>query len=73
MESLRATFEAEPTQTLVLGQQTNYVPQTDLFRSYKIKQGKKIPLQDTFIQRRGKRLVSGGEIKEIQAARNFKI
>lgn len=73
IKGLGATFGVEPAQTLVLGPETSYTPQKDLFRAYRIKQGKKIPLQDTFIQKRGKRLVSPGEIKEIQIARAIRI
>lgn len=71
---LGATFGVEPTKTLVPnGNLGGYTPSKSVFRSYRIVQGKKVPLQDTFIQKKGKRLLSGGEIKEIQTARRFKI
>jgi len=70
--TLRATFGVEKTKSFVLNGGKGYTPSKDLFRDYRIVKGKKVPLQDTFIQKRGKRLVSGGEIKEIQTAR-FKI
>jgi len=40
-----------------------------LFRGYKIKQGKKIKLDNIFIQRKGKRLVSSGERAELSSYR----
>lgn len=48
-----------------------YMPSEQLrkFRSYKISKGKKIPLGDMFIQRKGTTLSSIGERTEIKAAR----
>lgn len=71
-KSLRATFGVEKTSKQILGDTTSYTPSKKLFRSYRIRGGKRIALQDTFIQRKGKRLVSGGEIAEIQQARKLK-
>lgn len=69
LSNLRATFGVKPTGYKVNQPQTNYNVRQDLFRNYKIKGGKKISLQDTYIQRRGKRLYSRGEISELQTAR----
>ena len=41
----------------------------NVFRTYAIKKGRKIPLSDTFIQKRGKRLITRSEVGEIQRAR----
>lgn len=70
--SLRATFGADPTKIKVKGTDLDYRPSGKLFRGYKIKAGKRIPLRDTFIQKLGKRLSFKGEIAEIQRARYSK-
>jgi len=41
-----------------------------VFRSYKIQAGKRIPLKDEFIQRRGQRLVTRAERTELTASKN---
>lgn len=71
--SLRATFGVEKTNKKVLGASSiTYTPSKELFRGYRIREGKKVKLQDTFIQRKGKRLAFGGEVREIQRARKRK-
>lgn len=73
-KTLRATFGIEPTKTKVpAGQLEDYTPSRKLFRGFRIQKGKKIPLKDTFIQKRGKRLTFPGEIREIQIARRLKL
>lgn len=71
--TLRATFGAEPTGIKIKGKDVQFKPPKNIFRNYRIKQGKKIPLPNTFIQKRGKRLSFGGEIKEIQLARRIRL
>lgn len=70
--SLRATFGVKPTNILTNEQDIAFQPSNKIFRGYRIKQGKRIPLQDTFIQRRGKRLSFKGEIAEIQRSRGWR-
>lgn len=67
--TLRATFGVEKTSVSVTGTKFNYLVDPNEFRSYKIKSGKKIPLMDTFIQKKGKRLSSPTEVFAIQQAR----
>lgn len=43
------------------------------FRTYKLKKGRKIFLEDTFIQKKGKRLITKSERKKLQKARKKKI
>lgn len=69
LRTLRATFKIKPTAKKVKVPKFTYRPSTTKFREYKIRKGKKIPLIDTFIQRRGTRLGTLGEVREIQAAR----
>lgn len=46
-----------------------WIPSADVFRSYRLVKGKKVKLKDTYIQRRGKRLLTKGERSQIQTAR----
>lgn len=71
--TLRATFGVEKAGIKIKGEDINFKPSKNLFRSYRIKQGKKIPLKDEYIQKLGKRLSSAGEIKEIQISRSMKL
>lgn len=71
-KSLRATFGAQPTRIRVRGEDIAFTPNKKLFRGYRIKAGKRIPLKDTFIQRLGKRLTFREEIAEIQAFKRRK-
>lgn len=68
--TLRATFGVTPTNVKVkVPSVPNYNPSTKIYRNYKINQGRRVPLVDTYIQRRGKRLAFGSEVAEIQRAR----
>jgi hypothetical protein len=71
-ETLRATFGAEKTGLKIREKDINFKPEKKFFRSFRIKQGKKIPLKDTFIQKLGKRLSFRGEVQELQAFRMAK-
>ena len=70
-QTLRATFGVEKTAQTIKGYETRYNP-SNIFRGYKIEKGKKVKLEDTYIQKRGKRLISAGEVAEIQQARRNK-
>ena len=70
--TLGATFRITPLGATAEAD-TPFVPSTDEFRSYKIKQGKKIETPGTFIQERKFRLSSGSERREIQTARRLKL
>lgn len=72
LTTLRATFGVEKTGVKVKAGAVDFKV-SKAFRPFKIKQGKRIKLQDTFIQKKGTRLSSRGEIKEIQIARGFKL
>ena len=49
-----------------------FEPDKEVFRSYRIKKGKRKPLKDIYIERRSKRLSVFGEVQEIQLARKKK-
>lgn len=68
-KTLRATFGAEKTGKKVKGINLNFSPNKNLFRSFRISKGKRVPLVDTFIQKLGKRLSFKGEVKELQSFR----
>lgn len=72
LKTLRATFGVEPTSMMVSGKDVSFTPKSSLFRGFRIRQGKKIPLRDTFIQRKGKRLATFGERRELSTARRRK-
>lgn len=73
IRSLAATFGVKKTKQTVRGLNLNYQPRKSLFRSFRIKQGKRVPLVDEFIQRRGKRLSFQDEVNEIHRARRLTI
>lgn len=73
IKTLRATFGVEPTRMRATGKDVNFKPSSNLFRSYRIKKGKRIPLKDTYIQRLGKRLAFKPEVLELQAFRRAKL
>lgn len=72
-KTLRATFGVQRTGKLIKGTERTYLPSMNIFRSYKIRGGKKIPLVDEFIQRRGKRLAFAPEVSAIQRTRRFRL
>lgn len=69
-KNLRATFGVTKTAYKLYGAESKYKP-SNIFRGFRIRKGKAIPLIDTFIQRRGKRLTFRGEINELQRARRI--
>jgi len=71
IKTLRATFGAEPTLKKTSEKDVGFAP-LKIFRPYRIRKGKRIPLKDTYIQRLGERLRFKGEIAEIQKARRLK-
>jgi len=72
-ETLAASFKImETPQKVTIKRKGFFTPSTNTFRSYKIVKGRKVPLTDTFIQRRGKRLSSSSEVREIQGRRKTK-
>jgi len=72
-KTLAATFKIEEARNLVSPSRLKtFTPNKDIFRSYKIVKGKKVPLTNTFIQKASKRLSNLGEVKEIQRAKKIK-
>lgn len=69
---LVATFGIIPTKTLIKKKDINFIPSPKIFRSNRIVKGRKIPLENVFIQRRGKRLSSRSEVLAIQSSRRSK-
>jgi len=67
--TLAASFKVLSTRKLVKPSIMTFTPSPTVFRSYKIRKGKRIPLADEFIQRRGKRLGTREEVFAIQRAR----
>jgi hypothetical protein len=70
--TLAATFKVKPSKQFIYGSGYSYKPSSNIFRATRIKKGRRIPLKDTFIQKRGKRLSYEGEIAEIQLAKILK-
>jgi len=68
-QTLAASFKIVGTKELVEKKDTAFTPSPTIFRSYRVSKGKRIPLGDTWIQKKGKRLGSFGEVSEIQRAR----
>ena len=68
-----ATFKILPTTKFIPGIETKkFIPDPSIFRTYKIHEGLKVPLEFTWIQRREKRLLTQAERKSIQRARQQK-
>ena len=71
--TLAASFRVTPTKVPVIAAKIkDYKPSPLRFRGYKIKKGKKIPLDDEWIQKRKFRLSMPSEVKEIQMFRKLK-
>jgi hypothetical protein len=70
---LVATFKLkkEPKKRTTI-KDIQYYPSPEIFRTFKIKKSKRIPLKDTFIQKRSKRLDTRAEVSEIQFFRKRK-
>lgn len=70
LSSLAATFQVRKTGRSIVARRVDPRPSLrNLFRSYRISGGKKIALEDTFIQKRNKRLSTFAERRAIQRAR----
>lgn len=67
-KTLRATFGVQATQQKIQAKQTQYTP-SKIFRGFKIEKGKKVRIEDTFIQKKGTRLSNRGEVSEILSAK----
>lgn len=68
---LAATFSLRPSKSVAKISKTTgaFTKYSSEFRTYKIKKGKKIPLEDTFIQKRGTRLGTRSEVNLLQGSR----
>ncbi len=65
--TLGVTFGITPTgRPARVTRRFGALPTPSEFRTFRIVKGKRVPLVDTFIERRGKRLSTRGETKEIQ-------
>lgn len=71
LQKLVATFGIERTNTRVKAKPTQFKVNLNQFRNYRIRGGKRLQLQNEFIQRRGKRLSSLSERSLIQQARGL--
>lgn len=69
LQGTQATFGVEKAGTSVIGGRKSFTPSNKLFRTYRIKKGERLALTDTFIQRKGKRLITRDEVKALQLAR----
>lgn len=63
-KTLAASFKIVPTNRLLKGKDVNYNV-SNIFRTYKIEKGRRVPLLNEFIQKRGTRLGSRDEVSEI--------
>lgn len=70
--TLAAQFRIIPSKTEIIAEDISYLPEPKIFRSYQIRKGKRIPMLDTFIQRRGTRLGTRSEVSEIQMFKKAK-
>ena len=71
-KTLAASFKIQKRGTLIgKRSEARYKP-SPAFRGYKIVKGKRVPLSDEFIQKRGKRLAASGEVREIQLIKKRK-
>jgi len=71
--TLSASFKVVKSNKMVRRTDESFTPSPDVFRSYRIVKGRKIPLMDEFIQRREKRLGTRPEVFEIQKARRSRL
>lgn len=71
--TLAATFKVEPTGAKIKVKKLPkaFKPTPEHFRTFKIVKGKKIPLKDTFIEWKGKRLDTKTEVEEIKKLRRM--
>ena len=72
-DTLAASFKIRATEKFVKRRNVPFTPSPETFRTYKIKGQQRIPLEDEWIQRRGKRLRARTEVGEIQRARQQSI
>lgn len=67
MTTLGRTFKIVPYRyRLYEGDEPDYIPSEDVFRRYKIIRGVRQPLQDIWIQKAPKSLMTRSEVREIQ-------
>jgi hypothetical protein len=71
-QRLSSTFKVAPTKQEVSGFDINFQPSPQEFRSYKIVKGKQVPMQDTWIELRTKRLTTRGEKQAFKIAKRQK-
>lgn len=71
LKSLSATFGITPVNKRTTSKDIFYQPPKALFRSYRIKKGKQIPLTNVFIQKKGKRLSTRSEVSALQQSRRL--
>jgi hypothetical protein len=67
--TLGATFRLIPTERVTKLRDIPFRPSPLIFRGYKIKEGKKVPLKDVYIQFAHKRLSKATEVREIMEAK----
>ncbi len=70
--TLSATFATRPTSTQVKGKKLKFTPSKEVFRNFKRKGNQRIPLDNTWIQKRGKRLGTRSEVGLIQQSKRSK-
>ncbi|MBP93285.1 MAG: hypothetical protein CMC55_04105 [Flavobacteriaceae bacterium] len=72
-QTLRATFGiVEKGRVRVKRRVPSFIPSPEVFRTYRIVKGKRIPLKDVWIQKAPQRLKAKSEIKEILRVRKQK-
>jgi len=69
-QTLRATFGVvEAGRLRRRARPPEFIPSPEIFRTYQIIRGQRVPLKDTWIQKAPYRLSARGEVREIQVAR----
>ena len=72
-QTLRATFGVvEAGRLRRRARPPEFIPSPEIFRTYQIIRGQRVPLKDTWIQKAPYRLSARGEVREIQVARKRK-
>jgi len=71
-QRLASTFKIQPTKQTVSGMDIDYKPSKKEFREYKIVKGKQVPMENQWIELRGKRLTTRAEKGAFVTARRQK-
>jgi len=66
---LEASFKVVKTPRTTSMRDIGFSPSSNIFRNYKVRKGKRIPMNDKWIERQNKRLNTRSEVKQIRYAK----